>query len=114
MKRLIKTTTLLFAAAALSVNLASAKTPPAINTSADLESAIKQVVSYPEHTVKEISCDMEVVFKITDDGHLKVRKTTGKPEFASHVTECLQKLEVENPELYGRFFSKTISFIYRK
>jgi len=114
MKRLIKTTALLFAAAALSVNLASAKTPPAINTSADLESAIKQVVSYPERTAKETSCDMEVVFKISNDGKLEVRKTTGKPEFASHVTECLQKLEVENPELYGRFFSKTISFIYRK
>ncbi len=114
MKNLIKTTALLFAVAALSINITSAKTPLAISTSADLEKAIKQVVNYPETSPKEEVCELEVVFKIAQDGKLEVKKTSGNKEFTEHVSECLHKLEVENPELYGRFFSKKISFIYRK
>lgn len=115
MKRLIKNSALFIAAVALIMNTASAKTPPTIKSSADLEKAIKEVVDYPESVkTEELSGNLNIIFKIDNEGKIELKRSTGNPEFSKHVSQRLEELKVENPDLYGRFFSKKISFELRK
>jgi hypothetical protein len=111
MKSLIKAIVLALVATVLSTTVLTAKTPPAINSTHDLEKAIKIAIDFPEVEGNDFECQsVNIIFKIDFDGSIKVVKTEGCDKLCQKVCKSLEKLSIEEASMYGRFFSKKITF----
>ncbi|PLX23390.1 MAG: hypothetical protein C0599_04590 [Salinivirgaceae bacterium] len=111
MKNLVKTLVLLFVVSTLSITTLSAKTPPAISTTQDLSKAIKTVIDYPMIEENDaLTTSVDVLFKIDFDGHIKVLKADGCDKYCKKVIKSLERLNIVEEKMYGRYFSQTITF----
>ncbi len=111
MKKVIRNTIGILAALSLSIAFASAKTPPTIKNKTELDKAIRQVVKYTEDVKEKGACGtVEVIFQVNNHGKVEIKASEGNDILESHVCENLENLNIENPELYGRFFTKKFTF----
>ncbi len=111
MKKVIRNTIGVLAALSLSIAFASANTPPAIKNKNDLDKAICKVVKYTDDVKLEAaSGTVEVIFKINKQGNVEVKASEGNKTLENHVCRNLEKLQVKNPDLYGRYFNKKFTF----
>ncbi|MFO7864613.1 MAG: hypothetical protein R6U85_11470 [Salinivirgaceae bacterium] len=93
---------------------ASALTPER-TTATLLVKSMEKAITFPESKKEtSVNCDVPIVFKVDTKGKISIYKADCDEETQKHIEKCLSKIEVNDKNLYGRFFSSKIKFELRK
>jgi hypothetical protein len=110
MKKMFAITMLMFVFFGLvTVNPATAGTP----VSCSIRQTIAESVTYPEAVLgKDANETVDVLFKLTDEGKVEVRKlTSGNKELLKYVTEQISKIQVTDAhDLNNTYYKITLTF----
>jgi hypothetical protein len=111
MKNIIKALALALTVSVLCTTTISAKTPPAINSNLELEKAIEAVIDFPDIENRDFNKEtVNVIFKIDLNGQVVVKRIEGYDKICQDVRKSLEKLFIEEQSMYGKYFSKKITF----
>lgn len=117
MKKLIKITTALMIA--LLFNASTSFAFPSISATANSKNemiqAITQIVKFPEKGFdRKESGYVLTSFKVNENGFIEVTEIKGITFFKCHVRNQIEKISVENSDLYGKHFKIKIYFDYQE
>ncbi|PLX20342.1 MAG: hypothetical protein C0599_09245 [Salinivirgaceae bacterium] len=114
----LKTLTTVILIAVL-VNTASAFNFPAISATANSENelytAIEQLIDYPAKGIDFAKSGyVTTTFKVDNNGWIEVKKVKGEKVLSNHVKKQLNRISVENPDLFGKYYTIKIYFDFQE
>lgn len=100
-------------------NTSSAASFPAISATANSENelytAIEQLIDYPEKGVDLAKSGyVTTTFKIDKNGWIKVTEANGDKVLTNYVKKQLDRISVEDPELFEKYFKIKIYFDFQE